>query len=181
MGIGDTAYNKYEALPHLAYNCVKRLMDNNDTIWKLLYYTDPDAWKKPNLTREQKAALIYNGEEDEMKYNVFLDTGQPSVETEESTILRISPHGIFPENRTVGTVNMLFEVYSHYKINHLSNYTTRLDVITQQLIEVFNNSDIGGLGKLYFDKAASYGQDRMMQSGQQPFRGRWMLLSTKEA
>jgi len=45
---------------------------------------------------------------------------------------------------------MAFEVYSHYKINHLSNYTTRIDTIIQQLIYEFNGFNLES-GRLEFD------------------------------
>jgi hypothetical protein len=177
--ITDFAYNKYYEIPMLSYNCVSWLMDNNDLVWKLLKYPHPDAWKMPDLSKDEKAALINNGSEDATKFRVFLDVGQPDVFTQEDCVIRISPYSIFPDNRTIGTVTMIFEVFSHYKINHLSNYTTRVDVIMAELLKTFNGIDgIGGIGKLHFDSLSNK-EIRVAQGGQIPFKGKWMLMSTK--
>jgi hypothetical protein len=177
--IGKTAYNTYDALPMMAYNCICRLMDENELVWKLLKYAHPDAWKQDNLTSEEKRAMIYTGQEDATKFRIFLDGGQPDVWTREDCILRISPYSIFPENRTIGTVTMIFEVFSHYKINHLSNYTTRVDVVIAELLKTFNGADgIGGIGKLAFDSLSNK-EIRVATGGQIPFKGKWMLMSNK--
>jgi hypothetical protein len=167
-----TDFNKY------SYNCISYLMDINETIWKLLYYDTPDAWNKADLTLAQKASLIYNGTDDASKARVFMDVGQPDVFTKEITIIRISPYSIFPENRSVGTVSIYFEVYSHYKANHLSDYTTRVDTITGEFLKTFNGAFVGGIGRLYFDRLGSQAV-RAELGGQIPYRGKWIIMSNK--
>lgn len=176
--INAGSYATYDGYDELSYLCIKYLMDNDDVVWKLLKYLDRDAWSKPNLTESQKAELIYKGSDDASLYKVFLDSGVPDVITREDCIIRLSPHSIFPENRTIGTVNMVFEVYSHYHINTLSNYKTRIDMITKRFLQVFNGADITGFGKMYFDRMAS-AQDRLEAGGQLPHKGRWMIMSNK--
>lgn len=166
-------YNKFEEAPNLPYNCVSYLMDNNELIWKLLKYDTGDAWKMPNLTKEEKGNLVYPGNgADSSLYRVFLDTGQDNTFTRESTVIRISWVTLIPSNYIYGYVIMGFEVYSHYKINHLSNYQPRTDIITQQFLEVFNGSEIKGLGRLYFDYRASSGRTTSSITGQLPFKGK---------
>ena len=177
--VGEGSYALYEGFDTFSYNCIKYLMANDEVIWKLLFYKTPDAWNKPNLTFEQKGALIYDGSDDTTKFSVFLDQGSPDVITREDCILRISPHSVFPGNRVVGTVNMILEVYCNYHINTLSNYRTRIDMIAKRLIQVFNGVIIdGGLGKLFFDRLGGEA-NRLESGGQTPFKGRWMILSTK--
>lgn len=172
-------YNLYEHFDSIAYNMVSHLVANNEMIWKLLFYHDRDAWKHANLTLEQKGGLIYAGQDDSSKYNVFIDDGSPDVHTREDCILRISPIVIFPENRTVGTVSVSLEVYSHYKMNTLSNYKTRVDVITTELLKTFNGVEIDGLvGKLFFDRLTSQ-QPRLSVIGQLPFKGKQIFMSSK--
>lgn len=175
-----SAYNKYVGFDEIAYNCVTYLMSNNELIWKLLKYNEPDAWRKTDLTQEEKGLLIANGKyEDETHYRLFLDAGQPDSWTIETTILRIYPYDIYPQNHVVGTINVMMEVYSHWKINHLSNYKTRVDVITQQLIETFNGvGGIVGIGNLFFDRAGSQ-NNRVYPSGQIPFKGKAILFGNK--
>lgn len=178
--IGASAYNDFKQFSKLSYNCIKLLMDTNELVWKLLKYTDPDAWSKPDLTQEEKGSLIYKGQQDTSQYRVFMDGKQPDVLMDEVPLLRIMPHYAIGLNRTLGVIEMSMEVFSHYKINHLSNYETRIDIITQQLLETFNGSNIGGLGLLTFDKMADQ-SSRLFQAGQIPFGGRQIIFSNYSA
>jgi hypothetical protein len=178
--IGSTAYNNFETLATIGYNCVKYLILNNDMIWKLLKYTTPNAWSENNLTNEEKAQLIYAGESDTSNYNVFLDGKQPDVETKEKTLLRIMPEYAVGLNRTVGLIRISMEVYSHYKINHLSNYQTRIDRIAQELLETFNGTLVGGFGNMVFNKMTDE-SSRLFEVGQIPFGGKKILFSIYDA
>lgn len=181
--MSQDSYNFYDDLPNYSYKIIDYLMDNNELIWKLLYYNSPDAWNQSNLTKAQKGGLVWAGEGDSSDFKVFMDDGSPDVEMDEKTILRIAPYGISPDNRTVGTITIYVEVYSHYKINTLSNYTTRVDVIIQQILQELNGISIdtlGAIGALHFDKLGT-SATRMEMAGQLPFRGKWLLMSTKSA
>jgi len=173
-----SGYNKFATLPLLSKNCIDYLIENDEDIWKLLKHNTPDAWNKPDLSLIEKTSLIYSGQEDTTLYRVFMDNGTPDAWKVEDTILRISPYAIVPENKTVATVSILFEVYSHYKINTLSNYQTRVDTIVSRLLEVLNGIEIGTLGQLYFDKMGAY-DARVYQASQIPFKGKNMLMAVK--
>ena len=176
-----TIYNKYEEFPDLSYNCLDYLIKNNDLIWKLLKYTDNNAYKNdsthPNLTTAQKGYLINDGTPDPEydRFRVFLDVGQDNTITKELCILRIEPVKLIPTNHIYGNVAMMFEVYSHYKINTMSNYRTRIDTITQQLIAAFNGQEIGGLGQLYFNAKMSRECSTII-SGQIPLKGKSTVM-----
>ena len=173
-------YNKYKGVDEFPYKCVETLMDNNEMIWKLLKYPAPDAWNQPNLTHLEKAAMIYNGDEDATPFHIFMDTGIPDVWTHETSIIKASLLDLYPDNRTYGTIAILFEIYSHYKINHLTNYRTRIDMITQQILETMNGAILGGIGRFHFDRAG-YQSDRAYPGGQTPFKGRYIIMSNKTA
>ena len=178
--VGASAYNKFSQFSDLSYNCIKYMMNNNEMIWKLLKYNDTDAWKKPNLTQGEKAQLIYSGQSDTSQYTIFMDSKQPDVQMKEISMLRIHPNAAIGMNRTVGYIEMAMEVFSHYKINHLSNYRTRIDLISQELLGLFNGVEIGGLGLLTFDKIADQ-SSRLFQAGQIPFGGTALYFSTYSA
>lgn len=183
MSNDRTGYNFYTDFPHYSYKLIEHLMSENELIWKLLKYADSDAWSKGDLTQAEKAELIWAGNGATDDFRVFMDEGQPDVQKGEVCILRISPYGIFPDNRTVDTITILMEVYSHYKINTLSNYTTRVDTIIQQLLEVFNGEVIesmGSIGRLHMNKLGT-SSTHMESSGQIPFRGKWLLFGNKSA
>jgi hypothetical protein len=175
--INSGSYNllaKYDSYP---YECVKTLMDN-EMIWKLLKYNTSDAWNQTDLTKEEKASLIYDGSDNTIAFRVFMEQGQPDVNTLENCQIRVSNSSVFPENRTVATVSIMLEVYSHYKTNHLSNYKTRNDMIMQRMIGTLNGANINGLGRLYFDRLGSE-SNRLENGGQLPYKGRWAVLSVK--
>lgn len=175
--IGRTAYNDFTVFSEISYNCIKILMDNNELIWKLLKYSTPDAWNKADLTQEEKAELIYSGQQDTANYHVFMDGKQPDVLVNEIALLRIMPHYAIGVNRTIGLIEVSMEVFSHYKINHLTNYKTRIDTIVGELLALFNGIPVGGLGLLTFDKMADQ-SSRLFQAGQIPFGGKQIIFST---
>jgi hypothetical protein len=113
-------------------------------------------------------------------YKVFMDGKQPDVVMTETTLLRIMPSFAVGLNRTIGYIEISMEVFSHYKINHLSNYKTRIDVIAEELLATFNGCDVGGLGLLSFDKMADQ-SSRLFQTGQIPFGGKQIIFSTYSA
>jgi hypothetical protein len=178
--IGRNAYNTFSLLPQISYNCISYLLENNELVWKLLKYPTNDAWNKTNLTSAEKGALIYDGSPitgDSSDFRVFMDSGQPDAWTKEACILRICPYLARGKNRTVGTISILFEVFSHYKINTLSNYQTRVDTICQQLLETFNGLEIGGLGKAYFDVLGDQA-DKLSSAGAVPYKGKQIIMTT---
>jgi hypothetical protein len=109
-----------------------------------------------------------------------MDEKQPDVLVKEVTLLRISPHYAVGLNRTIGYIEMSMAVYSHYKINHLSDYTTRIDTITGELLATFNGANVGGLGLLALDKTIDQ-SSRLFQAGQIPFGGKQIIFTTMSA
>lgn len=178
--IGDYAYSDFKSFNQISYNCIKYMMDNNDLIWKLLKYKTPDAWNMGNLTQEEKASLIYAGQQDSSEFNVFMDGKQPDVLVDETTLVRIMPHYATGLNRTISILHVSMEVFSHYKINHLSNYTTRIDSIAGELLALFNGANIGTLGLLGIDKMMDQSL-RLFQAGQIPFGGKQLIFGTYTA
>lgn len=171
----DSVYNSYSQYPMFSHNCISYLIENDDEIWKLLKYTSPDAWSKNTLTKDEKASLVYSGQPDETQFRVFMDVGADDSWKINACILRVSPLTIIPSNHIYGRVTMGFEVYSHYKINHLSNYTTRIDSIIQRLLYIFNGTEIGGLGRLYFDIRGG-SACRMSTIGAIPMKGKALVM-----
>jgi len=178
QNVNKGSYATYKIFDSISYTCIEHLMKENETVWKLLKYNDPDAWNKPDLTLEEKAALIYAGQDDLTQFRVFLDIGQPDVWTQEICNIRIAPYSAFPNNKTVGTISVMFEVYAHYKVNHLSNYKTRIDMVMQQFLATFNGLYIGGIGRLFFDRLGSQ-DNRLEYGGQLPYKGRWVIMSNR--
>lgn len=175
--MNDGAYAKYKILPELAYNILEYLMTSEEAeiIWKLLKYPESDAWSRDNLTLDEKRAMVYPGGIHSENYNVFLDFVMDDAPDKEATFLRIYPGQVYPQNRTVGICAINFEVYTHSKIDHLSNYTTRIDTMVAALIDALNGKDIGTIGLLYFDaNRSSYNKIDLL--GSKPFKGKVLTM-----
>ena len=71
--VNNYTINTFQQMPNIPQNCCYKLINENEIVWKLLKYTDSDAWKKPDLTRAEKAKMIYDGKAPQDDYNVFLD------------------------------------------------------------------------------------------------------------
>ena len=177
--IDRTAYNKYTEFSHLSYECISYLMENNEYIWKLLKYNEPDAWQKSDLSHDEKSLLIFNGFGEMTDFRVFMDTGNPDVWKEEISQARIYPIKILPKNRTTGIVLMAFDFFTHYKLNQLSNYKSRVDMATQEYIRVFNGINIAGIGRLAFNGTETV-EDKAITLGQLPFKGKSVYMSNRD-
>lgn len=172
------AYNKYQQLPNFSYRIIEHLMTNDkaELLWKLLKYNDVDAYDKPNLTQEEKAALIYKGVGTQDEFSVFLDYMSTDAEYTAKSILRIYPGESTPITRTTGIQGINIEIFVEFTINHLADYTTRVDRIVQILIEVLNGANIGGVGQLFLDASASR-LCRISTIGMSPFKGKLIVMA----
>lgn len=151
-------YNSLKGHSLLSYNIIKFLKENNEDIWKILKYNEPDCLSKPNLTDSEKNQLIYNGELDSENFKVFRDEF-PSDDLFVDTVsqLRIFPSMTDPVDRNFAIQNISFQFVCHVKINHIENYTTRIDTVTEQIISTLNGQDIGFMSPLYFDSSNGRG------------------------
>ena len=147
----DTSYNSMIGYKMLPYNIIAYLMENNENIWKLLKYNGNDALDKPNLTLEEKSALIYNGEIDGDGYRVFMNEFIDDAFVDMISMIRIFPVATFPDSRVVAIQDMVCQIVVHNKIDMLNSYCTRLDSIIEEFISTLNGADIGGLGVLFMD------------------------------
>jgi len=182
--INSGSYATYDDYAILPYRCVKYLLNNDEVVWKLLFYNTPDAYSKANLTYAQKVSLIYKGGDNTADFRVFMDRGQPDVNTFEQCQIRIANYSIYPTNRVIGQISIIFEVYPHYKTNHLDIYQTRGDLIMERLLQTFNGASVplddegsSSIGRFFFDRVGSE-SNRLEQGGQLPFLGKFAVMTT---
>lgn len=169
------SYNQYLTYPNIQYQLIMYLIDNNETIWKMLKYESPDAWKQPNLSRKEKMDLIYRGTGNQCDFNVFMDEGQNDVFTESTCLLRIFPYELFPENYVETDIYVCFQILTYYDINHLSNYQTRTDVIVSELLRTFNGKSIDGVGRIVFDRN-TFPRCKAGTYSTKPFMGKLVVM-----
>lgn len=181
----DFKYANYDFIPKFSYDIISNLIDNPDAeiIWKLLAGQNRDDWQNSDLTKSQKRALIYKGEENATDFSVFLDSGMDDVLTNEKCYLRIYPYFINPIDPYKGIVDVAFEIICHYSINTLSNYQTRVDTIISTILKCLNgeiistgNQDAGALGAMFFNQMRSK-TNKMQNFNQPPFKGKVLVMS----
>ena len=177
-----SSYATYDNLINISYKIVEILMTSPDAeiIWKLLKYNDAEAWSKPNLTKKEKAAMIYDGVGAQDDFNIFFDYFMDESTNKEKSFLRIYPAQVFPTTRTYGICCINIEVFIHSQINHLSNYTTRLDTIIQKILEILNGCDVNGVGVLYFDASVTT-YNRIITAGEKPYKGKVITMGVNLA
>ena len=178
----ESSYNQYDGLQNFTLLIIQHLMLNNEDIWKLLKYDTQDALEKPNLTREEKAKLIYPGASggDMDDYRVFRTPYLDDLTTNQQAQLRVYLESITPDTRLYGTVDVNIEVICHVKMIELNDYQNRAESIVWQVIKTLNGADVGGIGKLFFDRNGSfYDLIKMNRYNNRNFYGYTMTMSTK--
>ena len=178
----ESSYNQYDGLQNFTLLIIKHLMLNNEDIWKLLKYDTQDALEKPNLTREEKAKLIYPGASggDMDDYRVFRTPYLDDLTTNQQAQLRVYLESITPDTRLYGTVDVNIEVICHVKMIELNDYQNRAESIVWQVIKTLNGADVGGIGKLFFDRNGSfYDLIKMNRYNNRNFYGYTITMSTK--
>lgn len=150
-------YNQLDNIDKMVYKIIEVLMLENENLWKLLKYNTPDALSpsKPNLTIAEKRAMIYAGQEDSSKFNVFTDSYFDDAVTDVISQIRIFPDYITPKNHIQSIVDIGFQVVVHNKLGVLEDNTNRKLLIFKEIVKTLNGAQIGGISSLRFDKKIS--------------------------
>lgn len=178
----ESSYNQYDGLQNFTLFIIQHLMLNNEDIWKLLKYDTQDALEKPNLTREEKASLIYPGASggDMDDYRVFRTPYLDDLTTNQQAQLRVYLESVTPDTMLYGTVDVNIEVICHVKMIELNDYQNRAESIVWQVIKTLNGAEVGGIGKLFFDRNGSfYDLIKMNRYNNRNFYGYTITMSTK--
>lgn len=152
MGFWDrVGYNQFVGFSDLCYNILAYLMANNENIWKLLKYNTPDALSQPELTMEEKRAMIFNGTGDSEEYHVFRSPFLDDAFTKEVSQLRIFALTVNPNNRSMSTVDFGIECVTHIKLVNIDGCKSRAETMVEEVLKTLNGQEINGVGKLFFD------------------------------
>lgn len=152
--MANMSANIFSSMPFIPYKIVMALMEN-ENFCKLIYYNTMDALSQPNLTIEQKQALIWDGDKDRMDhYNIFLTNIQPNSEIENRTIFKCYRTHTKPLNLVMATVAYRFDIIFGSKIPLVfceGIPCNRGDVIEHEIMKSLNNIDVAGVGKLQYN------------------------------
>lgn len=174
------AYNKMTGFSDLAYNILCYLMTNNEKIWKLLKYNTPNALSYPDLTMDEKRAMIFNGTGDSENFNVFRNPFVDDAFTSEVSQLRIYALTVVPNNRSVSTIDFAIDCITHVKLSNIDGCRNRAEMLVEEVIKTLNGQDIDGVGVLFMDeRESSYDGARSSLFNNRYFWGFQIVMSVK--
>lgn len=144
-------YNDFENVPYIPYRILEELLtDESDIVnkfWKLLKYPTADCLQKPNLTIEEKDALIWRGESLEQNYTIFIKPlVSSSMDTAESQIqMRLFRYNTVPNTRFDATILFEIDFLTNEKVCPIYDngmLCERADCLENTFLQIFNGRDI---------------------------------------
>lgn len=144
------AYNSYNGLSFLSYNIIT-LLFKNEKIWKLLYYSDPNALSEPDLTPQQKRDMIWAGQENQEDYAVYLVPLAENIEYNSKVILKLYCVSIEPQRQVIGQVFYAMEIMCQSRVSMLADRRSRIEVLLEEILKTVNGAEINGTSELFFN------------------------------
>ena len=182
------AFNNFKEMPQLPYKIVTTLLTEEsksaEDFWKLLKYVDVDALSKPNLTYDEKLALIWDGNSIEQNYNVFLKPliGSSLDDAEAQTQLRVFRYTTMPTSRFESVMTIEADFITNEKtclVYQDGILCERTDVMESLFLDVMNGRDIEiGSGVVMFDRELSRSCNSQLNIGNsKSFYGRSLVMA----
>lgn len=193
MSCNDNYYNRFEAIDNATKVITDYLVRNNEDLWKLLYYIEPNVLplSQGNLTNAQKAQMIctdpyaINGGVDknvlfQTVFDEAFSTAIPQLRFEVGDIIPIDPYRAY--------INIDFQIIVPVKQDIFTapynSVARRSDAIFRELVKTLNGVEIPNSqfhGKMFMDRMAPNGAGRKTGSFRQQmntsFTGRWCTFS----
>ena len=186
----ESAVNDFSQQVFIPNQIVTALIKNTsqeaENFWKLLYYSQPDALTKPNLTTKQKTDMIWTGQTEENKYHVFYKPliGAALDTANSQTQIRLYRTATNPTTRLSAITNFEIDLITNEKeslIRYGKYFVERTDLMESFLLAVINGRDIGiGIGRLKFDKEPSHSCSSVLGiNNSKTFYGRSLVLGLR--
>lgn len=187
-GNSGMAFNSYREMPQLPYKVIASLLTETseaaENFWKLLKYADIDALDKPNLTYEEKIALVWTGDSLEQNYNVFLKPliGSSLDTAEAQTQLRLFRYTTMPTSRFEAIITLEADFITNEKtalVYQNGLMCERTDLMESLFLDIMNGRDIEiGSGVLMFDRELSRSCNSQLNIGNsKTFYGRSLVIA----
>ena len=173
-------YNSLSALPTIPYNILVYLARQDEIIWKLLKYNSYDALSKPDLTFDEKLALIWRTGVQE-KYGVFLTMLVEDAICESKSILKIYDYYIHANELYTSTAVYAFDfLYGGQMslVDYNGTPVSRGDLFINRILTVLNGTEVGGVGKLtFFDNMSRYALGKAVIGNSKTFTGVQLFMA----
>lgn len=174
-------YNSMSKLPYIPYNILTYLAQEEQILWKILYYSGYDALSQPDLTFDQKISLIWSKDLPQENFNVFLTNVIDDAISESKCILKIYNYYIHADNLYLAPTVYAFDILYGPKMS-LVEYNgipvSRGDLCVNRLLTLLNGVEIGGVGKFtFFNDMSRYDLGRSVIGNSKTFTGYQLFLS----
>lgn len=189
----ENNYNKFEAIRGASYNILTYLMQNNQNLFKLLKYIEPNVnpYTQPDLSLEEKIAMIarnsYDTNESVTKNILFISELREAFSTNIAQ-LRIECDTVKAINSYQGYVNIWFQIIVPIVSDVIANTSItgerRTDSIFLELVNSLNGVNISNSGfnsPMFINSDAPYGSGRQTGSYRKQantdYTQRWVCFS----
>lgn len=157
--MATTANNSFTEMPKVPYKILTYLIEHNENLFKLLKYNTKDALSNPNLTKDEKIAMLYTDEGREIDFNIFFKPLVGEEMTDSSTQLRIYKAKITPTTKLKAVLNYEFDIVVGSKTDFVYDEDgipcSRLDLIEHEIIDTLCGISEFGVGGFQFSRELS--------------------------
>lgn len=189
----ENVYNQFEAIDSASRVIVDFLFENNEDLWKLLFYIKPNELplSKPKLTKKQKKEMICTDPyqvNNNVDKSILFQTVSDEAFSTAIPQLRIEVGDIVPINAYQAYANIEFQIIVPNKQDIFTapynNVARRSDAIFRELVKTLNGVDIPNskfYSKMFLDRSAPNGAGRKTGTYRQQmnngYTGRWCTFS----
>ena len=173
-------YNSMAALPFIPYNILTYLAQNEEILWKLLAYDTYDALSKPDLTFDEKMALVWkDGPQSEA--SIFFTNIIDDAIPEAKCVLKIYnyyDHAVQLYNAVaVYAFDFLYPPKAPM-VDMNGRPVNRAELFIHRILATLNGAEVGGVGKLtFYDDQSRYDLARSVIGNSKTFTGMQVFLS----
>lgn len=180
--VTGSAFNRYTNLDNIEWKIIDFLIHSKSKyanyLWKILKYDTEDCLSKPDLTNEEKFALVYKNNGEATPFRVFMNPFVDDAWEEQTSLLHIYVYGINPQNHLTGKVHICFECIVHNKISNVYGdaseynpdtnpveidssgetvtlYKSRATEMLKDVVAALNGQMVNGIGVLQFNESLS--------------------------
>lgn len=193
-------FNRYQNLDQIEGLIVNHLVNSTtkhaNNLWKILRYNDMYALSKPNLTVEERLALISNDNGDQTSKRVFFAPFTDDAWTEQCSSIYVYVERIFPRSHLESVVYVTVETVVHSKISAIAgdgdpennssanpndsdkkgdivvSFKNRATVLLKSILAELNGLYINGVGYLQMNNIEDmHGQVKMPLFNNRSFYG----------
>lgn len=183
----DIKFNDFSEMPFIPYKIIEAMLTDTsekvEDLWKLLAYSTVDCLSKPNLTFEEKKALIWTGESLENDCGIYLKpmVGSALDTAESQTQIRLYRYNTQPTDQYEAIICFEADIITNEKtclVKKDGMLVERTDIMEAYFLNFINGRDVGiGSDYFRFDRELSRSCNSQLTVGNsKTFYGRAVII-----